>query len=193
MQTPRGYRKRVRHYDLPGDCRELTFSCYHQMPLLDDQLRCVMLARSIDRSLERHAFRLAAFVFMPEHVHLLIWPASDRVDVSAVLKAIKQPFSNRVRRLLEDDNQMLLRRLTVRERPGKLAFRFWQEGGGYDRNLTEPAAICAAIEYIHLNPVRRGLAMDALSWRWSSCHHYHGSTADRELPRIHGLPWQYLA
>jgi hypothetical protein len=34
----------------------------------------------------------------------------------------------------------LLERLTVRQRPGVATFRFWQEGPGYDRNLTKSIA-----------------------------------------------------
>ena len=34
---------------------------------------------------------------------------------------------------------------------------FWQSGGGFDRNVNEPRALMAMIDYIHLNPVRRGL------------------------------------
>ena len=51
----------------------------------------------------------------------------------------------------------LLDRLTIRERPGKQAFRFWQEGSGYDRNLSSPKLIESVIDYIHFNPVRREL------------------------------------
>ena len=39
---------------------------------------------------------------------------------------------------------------------GKVAYRFWQRGGGYDRNFNEPESIYAEIEYLHNNPVRRG-------------------------------------
>jgi len=68
------HRKRVRHYDLPGHGHELTFSCIRRLPLLDNDDRCDLLARAIDRACDRHNWRLAAFVFMPEHVHLLGYP-----------------------------------------------------------------------------------------------------------------------
>jgi hypothetical protein len=45
---------------------------------------------------------------------------------------------------------------------------FWQRGGGYDRNLTEPRTIWAEIASIHANPVRRGLCESATDWPWSS-------------------------
>src|SRR5208337_2967331 len=34
---------------------------------------------------------------------------------------------------------------------------FWQPGGGCDRNIIEPRTLSARIDYIYLNPVRRGL------------------------------------
>ena len=50
--------------------------------------------------------------------------------------------------------------------------RFWQRGGGYDRNLTEPHTIWAEIDYLHMNPVRRGLRERAVDWHWSSAADY---------------------
>ena len=38
---------------------------------------------------------------------------------------------------------------------GEVHYRFWQRGGGYDRNITDPATLRVMIEYIHNNPVRR--------------------------------------
>ena len=50
---------------------------------------------------------------------------------------------------------------------GTVVYRFWQRGAGYDRNLYTNEAICASIEYIHANPVRRGLCKNPLEWEWS--------------------------
>src|SRR4051812_22923441 len=105
---------------------------------------------------------------MPEHVHILVQPTKPDARIDLLLKAIKAPFSARVRRRLEDARSPLRERLTVRERPGVYRFRFWQEGGGYDRNLRSVEAVEAAIAYIHENPVRRGLCKRPTDWRWSS-------------------------
>jgi hypothetical protein len=74
MELRPGHRKLVKHYEDPGHVRELTFSCYRRMPLLTNDTWREMLSRAIDRAGERHQWRLAAFVFMPEHVHLLSFP-----------------------------------------------------------------------------------------------------------------------
>jgi len=79
--------------------------------------------------------------------------------------------------------------LIVRERPGKQAFRFWQEGSGYDRNLTGLKSVVIALEYAHANPVRRGLCENPGQWKWSSWRHYQGGVhTDTDLPVVHGMP-----
>ncbi len=187
-----GHRKRVRHYHEPGDCHELTFSCYRRMPLLTNDVWRKMLSVSVDRAVARHRFQTIALVYMPEHVHLLVCPpaSATKQDVDRLLYAIKRPFSYRIKTLLAEAGSPLLQKLTVQERPGKSVFRFWQEGPGYDRNISTPQALLAAIEYIHNNPLRRGLCRDPLEWKWSSCRFYcrPEEPRDGDLPWIHGIP-----
>ena len=71
-----GHRKTVRHYDELGHCHELTFSCYRRMPLLTNNLWPAMLNSCVEQAVRRQGFWLVAFVFMPEHVHLLVYPVS---------------------------------------------------------------------------------------------------------------------
>ena len=187
-----GHRKRVKHFHLPGHCHELTFSCYQRRPLLANDVLRGLLSRSIEVATERHGFRLCGFVYMPEHVHLLVWPESSSSTVNGLLKAIKQPFSHRAKRLFIAADQQLLAELTIQERPGKIVFRFWQEGGGYDRNLTSSKSVRASLDYLHLNPVRRGFVETAAAWKWSSARFFQdGSAIDLDLPKLFALPPQF--
>ena len=106
-------------------------------------------------------------MFMPEHVHLLMWPTQRIFDVGPVLKAIKQPVGQSAIDYLVRHAPHWLPRITVRS-GNKTQRRFWQRGGGFDRNVSELAAILAMIEYIHANPVRRGLVLRAEDGKWSS-------------------------
>ena len=135
------HRKRVKHYEEPGDLRELTFSCYQRLPILTNDTWRTMLSTAIDRAATRHRFRLAAFVYMTDHVYLLVYPEPGASRVDQLLSAIKRPFSFRVKQLLIQSGSSLLDKLTVHQRPGVQTFRFWQEGPGYDRNLNCPATV----------------------------------------------------
>jgi len=183
---PRRKHKTIKHYHEPGDLHELTFSCYRQMKLLTNDKWRGYLSRTIDDAGEQFRFNLVAFVFMPEHVHLLVFPLDNDPAIDRYLAAVKRPLAADVKRDLVQAESPLLQRLTVRERPGKEAFRFWQEGPGYDRNLQTPAAVMSSLEYIHMNPVRRGLVTDMRLWKWSSARFYasDGTVIDLDLPRI---------
>ncbi len=189
------HRKRIRHYHEPGHVHELTFSCYCRWPLLTNDLWREMLARSIDRAMERHGYGLVAFMFMPEHVHLMVYPIAEAGTIDALLRAVKRPFSYRIKQLLIESQSPLLERLMIRQRPGVITFRYWQEGPGYDRNLTEPSSVLAAVEYVHENPVRRGLVERAVDWKWSSARYYVIDPPRQEpgLPRIQSVPAEWLA
>ena len=127
---------------------------------------------------------------MPDHVHLLVFPRDKAARVQKLLYAIKRPFSTRIRKLLEQRSDPLLSRLMVCDRPGKLTFRFWRKGPGFDRNLDDLDAVWETSEYFHQNPVVAGLCKRVQEWKWSSCRHYAQPEAPRDpdLPLIHGYP-----
>src|SRR6476659_2913953 len=81
--------------NVPGDAHELTFSCYRRFRLLTAERNCESLVDSIEQARERFNFALFAYVFMPDHVHLLVWPRTLPYHMSDILKAIKEPVGRR--------------------------------------------------------------------------------------------------
>jgi putative transposase len=150
-----------------GHAHELTFSCYRHLPFLRAERTCQWLAEAINQARQTYDFALWAYVFMPEHVHLLIYPRLAAYDISILLQKIKEPVGRQAVAYLKEYAPDWLPRITVR-RGQRLEHRFWQAGGGYDRNVVEPHTALAMIEYIHANPVRRGLVAHAEDWMWSS-------------------------
>jgi len=192
MSGPDEYRRTIKHYHEPGDLHELTFSCHGRLPLLTNDLWRRLLAEAIDRALAGGDFALVAFVFMPEHVHLVTYPRSgvaEAADIQKLLSAVKRPYSYRIKQILAAGHSPLLERLTVEDRGRGRVFRFWQKGPGYDRNLSNEMAVLSSIDYIHNNPVTRGLVEQATDWRWSSarCYASDRQMIDQDLPHLDGL------
>ncbi len=161
------------------------------MPLLTNDAWREKLARCVEEAGEEAMIELVGFVFMPEHVHLLVYPTMPTPSIGRYLARIKQPFSKQIKEILAGQGSRLLSKLMVRERPGKECFRFWQEGPGFDRNLFSPDAISSSLEYIHNNPVSRRLCQRAVNWKWSSARYYLDVPPKQQhpkLPVIHGLP-----
>jgi putative transposase len=111
---------------------------------------------------------------MPEHAHVLVFPLNEIYDVSNILQSIKQSVSRRATNYLRQHAQDWLDRLKVVWPDGRMEHRFWQQGGGYDRNIFTPEAVWASIDYLHNNPVHRKLAALATDWPWSSANWYAG-------------------
>lgn len=153
------YTKRCQRWDVVGQAHALTFSCYRSRPFLAKQRTCNWLVEAIDAARRRHAFDLWASVFMPNHVHLVVYPKGTKSSISRILLAIKQPVARRAiryRRTQKPDGLGLLA-TDQQARP----YRFWQKGGGYDRNIAQVATLIDTIRYIHNNPVRRQLVTAA--------------------------------
>jgi len=163
--------KTCRRYNELGHAHALTFSCYQRLPLLSKPRSCQWLADAIILARQQHAFHVWAYVFMPEHAHLLIWPTGP-YDISKILATIKQSVVRKAIPWLRVHSPAFLPRLLDQQPSGKRSYRFWQRGGGYDRNLTEPPTIFAEIDYMHGNPLRRGLCLGAEDWFWSSAADY---------------------
>src|SRR5437773_7330719 len=97
---------------------------------VNEQSLAAMLSVAIDRAVAGHDYRLVSSVYMPEHVHLLVYPLPSASPISELLRAIKRPYSFRIKKLLEQSGSPLLDKLTIRQRPGVTTFRYWQEGPG---------------------------------------------------------------
>jgi putative transposase len=162
-----------------GHAHALTFSCFQRRPFLSKDRSRAWLIEAIDRARQLHRFHVWAYVIMPEHAHLLVWPAEPDYFVSSILNSIKQSVAKRALLYVRRKVPAFLRHMEDRQPNGETHYRFWQRGGGYDRNLIEPAAIHAEIDYFHQNPIRRGLCKKAEDWLWSSAADYTGLRAGR--------------
>ena len=178
--------KKVRHYDEPGDAHFLTFSCYRRMQLLSKDRSRMWLIESVQAARQKHAFDLWAWVIMPEHVHLLIWPRLPAYQTKRILADVKRPVGQKAIAWLKVESPAFLGRLTVRN-ANRTYRHFWQPGPGQDRNVYDPDTAHQLVEYIHGNPLRRGLARRAEDWPWSSAPDWSGRAdvllkIDRTIP-----------
>ncbi len=84
-----------RSFHEPGHAHELTFSCYRRFPFLKTDRTCQWLSECIEEARQAHSFSLWAYVFLPDHVHLLIFPEEEAADMGQILKAIKAPVARK--------------------------------------------------------------------------------------------------
>jgi REP-associated tyrosine transposase len=172
MRPNQPFRKTCRRYNDPGHAHELTFSCYKRRPFLSRKRTCCYLADAIVRAREKHQFDVWAYVFMPEHAHLLIHPRNADYSISDILLSIKQSVSRRALIYLRKHKPEGLKWVETGQKDKP--YMFWQDGGGYDRNMTNPETLAHALKYIHANPVRRNHVTTPEDWQWSSAKEWSG-------------------
>jgi putative transposase len=151
----------------PGHAHELTFGCYRRFPFLKAERVRDGLAEAIQNAKASVQFQLWAYVFMPDHVHLIVWPTEADYDIARIRKAIKAPVACQAIAWMEQQAPRWLTRIT-RNRGGQTERLFWQSGGGCDRNITSSEALERMMDYVHANPVRKGLVARPSDWKWSS-------------------------
>jgi len=151
-----------------GHARFVTFSCYQRLPLLNDPKTRDAFVEQIEFQRGKHQIRIAAWVIMPEHVHIILCPPDGQIGSS--LRSIKQGFARSMLARWKTNQSSIIQSLIDPRGDA----HFWQRGGGYDRNINDLDDLNEKIEYIHSNPIRRGLVKQPTQWVWSSACDYAG-------------------
>ncbi|MDA7979966.1 MAG: transposase [Pirellulales bacterium] len=186
------YRDRVhrpRGFDDPGHAHEFTFSCYHRFPFLAKNRTCIWLAESLHAARIECDFQLWAYVFMPDHVHLIVCPRTPKYDGSRFLRRVKEPVARKAIAYLKQYAPHWLPRIRA-QRGARIEHHFWQPGRGYDRNVIQSQTLLAMIDYLHLNPVRKRLVDAAKDWPWSSAGWFAGEPRNDLQPD--SIPHEWL-
>jgi putative transposase len=137
----------LRRYQQTGNFHFLTFSCFGRRPYLVCPETRAFFEDALERMRIRYRFVVIGYVVMPEHVHLLVnEPRVSTLD--RALQALKLSVARR-----------------AKETP------FWQ-ARYYDFNVWNPEKTTEKLDYMHQNPVRRGLVEHPEGWAWSSYRHY---------------------
>jgi len=142
--------KNLVRYQKCGVFHFITFSCYRRRPLLNSSAAYRVFEHELESVRRRYGFVVAGYVLMPEHVHLLL--SETRIaTLSTAIQVLKQQSSRKLK--TAEDAQ------------------FWQRRY-YDFNVHNENKRVEKLQYMHRNPVRRGLVERPEDWSWSSFLHY---------------------
>jgi putative transposase len=156
--------KKLKRYYGRGDLHFITFSCFRRLPLLRGIGAQNAFVHALGKIRERYQFLLVGYVVMPDHVHLLISEPKQGTP-SQVLKVLKQRVSRELRKKKRHVSTAQLQ-LPFMSADAGLP-RFWQPRF-YDFNVYSRRKKREKLEYMHGNPVKRGLVKNPRAWIWSS-------------------------
>jgi len=140
----------LKRYQQTGDIHFVTFSCYHREALLGNPQARDTFVVTLERVRRWYGFYVTGFVVMPEHVHLLL-SEPERSNLAVALQMLKQIVSQELSEHATNP--------------------FWQPRY-YDFNIYREQKLIEKLDYVHHNPVQRGLVTRPEDWTWSSARHY---------------------
>jgi len=159
--------RRLHRYYGAGYLHFITSSCYRRQALLGSAHRRKLFLEILEQVRRRYRFVVVGYVIMPEHFHLLI-REPERGNPSIVMQVLKQRFARH-----------LLTQWRKRNPPHQPCL--WKEAVDvghvwqrrfYDFVVWSKHKREEKLNYMHRNPVKRGLVLQPEQWPWRSFRHY---------------------
>ena len=151
--------KGLRRWYGGGDLHYITCSCYRRQPFLGSASRRDLFLKIFEEVRQKYEFQVVGYVVMPEHIHLLIGEPDDG-SIAVIMQVLKQRVSHQC-----------LSRARSRLAQNTAPPAFWLPRS-YDFNVFSKKKVAEKLDYIHWNPVKRGLVDSPEKWRWSSYRYY---------------------
>jgi putative transposase len=159
-------RNRLQRFYGRDDLHFITFSCRERLPLLGSSGSRNTFVSALDEVRTQREFRLLGFVVMPEHVHMMV--SEPRIGrPSDVMLSLKEKVSFR----LNPSREKAPAELTYPESSEDAPYAFWQRRF-FDFNVWSSGKLEQKLDYMHRNPVQRGLVSHPKDWPWSSWANY---------------------
>lgn len=151
---------KIRRYYEDGAVYHLTCNTYGRTPLFKDKKRAEFLMNILGYYRTILKFKQYCFCIMPDHIHLIIQPATKKYNISVIMKHIKGSFATGY---------------------NNTAFKsgpVWQSRF-YDTILRTEEELMVKINYVLQNPVRGGIVKEASEYPYSSAKAYLVDLEDR--------------
>ncbi len=167
----------------------VTFTIVDWLPVFIEEQTCKIVTDSLNFCVRNKSLRVNAYVIMPNHLHAVVF---DGEFQSERLKHTLDDFRKFTGRQLADHCDARFPPAygeTFRRRAGEdRQRRVWQP-------TQHPEAIVSEkfwaqkVNYIHQNPVRKGLVREPEAWRFSSAGYWAGEGKWDSDVELCGLGW----
>jgi putative transposase len=181
---------RLQHFYGQKHLHYLTAGTYRRARIFDSDRFKLKFVQTLDDLRTELGFKIVGYVLMPEHCHLLIWPGA-LANPSRIMQKLSERTANFILRNLRRNFvfpwcQKMLKQFELPPTVHHHAhYRVWQKRG-YDMNIWSEKKRIEKMNYMHNNPVKRGLVAQPGDWPWSSWRFYY--LEDRSILAMDRMP-----
>ena len=162
----------------------LTFQVIDWIDIFTRQAYRDIVIDSFKFAIEHKDFQLFAYVIMSNHTHLIA--NSSKGELSNTVRDIKKYTSKRIietiQTIPESRREWLLNRFGFRakQHSKNKNYQVWTHEN-HAIYLYSPEFIAEKLEYLHQNPVRAGIVVNAEDYLYSSARNYSGQESVLEI------------
>ena len=161
----------------PGELQFITSSTYRRTQVFRSPRFCDFFVQHLEGVRQKMHCLLIGWVLMPEHFHLLLKPQPAETT-PLIVKELKEETAKRILKTLRENLhhawcRQTLARLTLPPTVhDESQFRLWNRRFHPFHIYSEEKRL-EKLNYMHNNPVKRGLVNSPGEWPWSSWRYYY--------------------
>jgi putative transposase len=154
MDQSEPVRARIRRWYVPNAVYFIVAVTQTRRPLFAEPANMALLRETLRRVKALYPFKMHAYAFLPDHVHLLIF-VPETTSISKLMQSWQRNFTLNYK-AAHDITEPL---------------RLWQRGF-WDHVICDARDYDRHFHYIHYNPVKHGFVRRAVDYPHSSFHEY---------------------
>lgn len=168
----------------------ITWSVVDWLPLFISDPYCRIVTDSVAFCRREKGLLAHGYVVMPTHAHG-VFSAQEGFDLSSIVRDARKFMVKQIVQQLNNDGNRLFdwvfRDAARKDGRPEGSYKVWQSGS-HPETIVSPKFAMQKLEYIHNNPVRKGLVEAQEHWRFSSAASYVLQRKDEPL-EIDVLEW----
>jgi putative transposase len=148
-----------RRYYIPNAIVFITQVVQDREPVFQHEAHLELLRSTLRTVKDLHPFSMLAYVFLPDHFHLLLKPTGQS-NFSQIMHSLKPNFTKAYKQAVGVSGSM----------------KFWQKRF-WDHVIRDVSDFQRYLDYIHYNPVKHGWTTKPEDWPHSSFPHWKNKGA----------------
>lgn len=175
-----------RYKVIPGEAYPYLITCtiVRWLPVFVSGQYFQIVVNSLQHLRQNRSLAVHAYVIMPTHFHAIV--TADNNDLPGLMRDFKKFTSRTIYQTAEHENNVLLTWMFQQAAKNDPCSRFkvWQDEY-HPKAIISLDVFRQKAEYVHNNPVRKGLVLKAENWYYSSANLY---LCERECPLDIDIP-----
>ena len=158
------------HIGDPNQAHFITSTVVAWLPVFTTSACCDILVQTLTYCQEHKGLQIYAWVILDNHFHAII----AGPELSRTVAAIKRHTAKRLLTQVQTEGrEWLLNQWTYYRAKHKTEseHQIWQEGF-HPQELSSDETMLQKLDYVHHNPVARGMVSVPEHWRYSSAHEW---------------------